>query len=107
MTAYLTASLSLSSTAILIGIISIVNKTPLYHILWICIWKHCISNTNESNSDVEASSLSLHGCLATQFNVLGSISVILPIMFLLSALPKRTWVNFRYLANSVIAQRFA
>jgi hypothetical protein len=43
---------------------------------------------NESNSDVEASSLTLHGCSATQFNVFGSISVILPILFLLSTLPK-------------------
>jgi len=61
---------------------------------------------NESNSDFKASSLRLHGCSATQFNVPGSISVILPILFLLSALLKRTWVGFSYFADSVLAQRW-
>jgi len=59
---------------------------------------------NESNSDFKDSSLRLHGCSATQFNVPGSISEILPILLLLSTLLKRTWVDFNNFADSVLAQ---
>jgi len=40
-------------------------------------------------------------------NELESITEIWPIIFLLSVLPQRTWVDFRNLANFVLAQRFA
>jgi len=60
---------------------------------------------NESISDFKVSSLTLHGCSATQFNALGSISEILPILLLPSLLPKRTWVDFSNFADYVFAQR--
>jgi len=40
-------------------------------------------------------------------NALGSITEILPILLLLTALPKRNWVGFKNFANPVLAQRLA
>ena len=49
----------------------------------------------------------LCSCTASCQNALRLFSVILPILFLLSVMPKRTWVGFRNFADSVLDQRHA